>query len=94
MKNCPVCNAEYKQKIICHRCKTDLGLLLSVEATAKRYVMESAEHDTRGDYEWMYHAMKRSWSLKKTDESRKALARSALLNGDFALAWGLFHDRA
>ncbi len=88
MERCPTCRAKYKGKPICYRCKTDLGPLLDVEERAVAHSEAAHAAHESGDPETMFFHARRSFSLRRTPESRRLLAGAALLarRRDLALA--------
>ncbi len=94
MNRCPTCRAKYKGKPVCYRCKTDLAPLLDVEeraaahADAARVALESDDPET------MFFHARRSFSLRRTPESRCLLASAALLAKRRELALALWRQEA
>ncbi|QTA82141.1 Uncharacterized protein dnl_45080 [Desulfonema limicola] len=89
MERCPACNAEYKGRQFCHRCKTDLSLLLDIENRAEEHLEQACSAFELKDYENMFFHAKRSHSLLSTAESQKLLASAALLVKKFNIAVSL-----
>jgi len=86
MKQCPTCNAKYLGKRICHRCKTDLGVLTDIEDSAMSHLEKAVAAFTMRDFNMMFFHSKRSCSLRRTPEAAKVLACASLLMSKFNLA--------
>lgn len=90
MNACPVCHAAFKNKALCHRCKTDVTLLLDIEQEVRNCIIETETRAAKGDYAAMLCAAEQAQALKQSPQTDKALAYAALLNGHFERAWRLF----
>lgn len=90
MDACPVCNAPFKNKPVCHRCKTDLARLIDIEHQAHHGLGVCDEKAAKGDYNAMLDAAIRARFLIRNPETDKKLAFAALLNGQFDLSFRLF----
>lgn len=86
MKQCPTCKAKYAGKRICHRCKTDLGILTDIEDSAKAHLENAVAAFVSKDFNSMFFHAKRSCSLRRTPEAAKTLACASLLVSRFNLA--------
>lgn len=86
MKQCPTCNAKYSGKRICHRCKTDLGVLTDIEDDAKAHLENAVSAFASKDFNLMFFHAKRACSLRRTPEAAKVLACASLLASRFNLA--------
>lgn len=86
---CPVCKAENTQGPTCRRCKADLSLLFQLEdqrartLTEARRLLSAARTDEAEEL-----AVEANW-LRSDEESRRMLALTRLMAGDFAGVWGL-----
>lgn len=79
MDKCPACNADYRGKPVCHRCKSDLTLLLAVEQQAARYLEKALAALENRDYESAYALSGRSCALRKTEQAMSVSRYAALL---------------
>ncbi len=89
MERCPTCNAGYKGKLTCRRCKTDLRLLLDIEEKSRTHFKAAAAAFAVNDFNRMFFHAKRSFSLLQTPENYRLLACSALLIRRFDTALAL-----
>ncbi|MBI4602569.1 MAG: hypothetical protein HY721_11475 [Planctomycetes bacterium] len=83
---CPTCGARRRGDAVCHRCRTDLGLLIAIEAQADRLLQDVLRAHSHGRFRT---AMARARALLRLEPSPGAwrlLAASALRAGDFATA--------
>ena len=92
MNRCPVCRAKYIGKQSCHRCKTDLSLLVKTEHEAKMHFQDALSAFENNDFNQMFFHAKRSFSLYRTERSAKILGCAALLSGRFESALFLWAD--
>ena len=90
MDNCPACNAKYKNKRICHRCKTDLGPLLAMEEEALEQKQSAVSAYRTNEFGKMFYHARRSVCLFYTNDGAKLLASAAVLEGRFDLALNLW----
>lgn len=86
MEKCPTCNAKYKGKTFCHRCKTDLSILIDIENKAKDHLNKAGQAFMSKDYTSMFYHAKRSFALLRTPESQRLLASASLLVRKYGLA--------
>jgi hypothetical protein len=92
MEKCPTCGARWAGKEVCHRCKTDLGSLLDIEHQAARHHEAGMGAFKKGDFEQMYYHAERSWSLRRTPESRGFLACASIMAGKYREAVSLWRS--
>ncbi|CAN2049140.1 hypothetical protein GMMP1_60011 [Candidatus Magnetomoraceae bacterium gMMP-1] len=90
MKRCPTCNAKYKGKTLCYRCKTDLAPLINIEERAESNIEKALSSYASNDFNQMFFHARRAWSLYCTPEAIKLLASAALLVKKFDLAISLW----
>ncbi|MDM8550186.1 hypothetical protein QUF72_08920 [Desulfobacterales bacterium HSG2] len=79
MERCPTCNAKYAGKRLCHRCKTNLGVLVDIEEKAKEHLEAAKAALASDDIKQMFFHAKRSCSLRRTPEAERLLAYASLL---------------
>jgi len=89
MERCPTCNAGYKGKLTCRRCKTDLRPLLNIEEKSRTHYKAAAAAFACNNFNRMFFHAKRSFSLMQTPENCHMLACSALLIRRFDIALAL-----
>ncbi len=90
MERCPTCKAKFKGKPVCHRCKTDLSLLIKIEKDAAMHLGKAYRALDKGDYEDMFFHAKRSYSLRQLPATQKTLASAALLTRRYRTAISLY----
>lgn len=90
MEHCPTCKAPYKGGQYCHRCGTDLGRLIDIQARADRHREEALAAYTAGDFDNMHHHARRACALYRTRPSEKLLACAAILTGKWDTALSLW----
>lgn len=90
MDRCPTCKAKYKGQPVCHRCKTDLGLLIQIEKDAVMHLHEARQAFLEKDFEKMFFHARRSMSLRRLPEGRKMLACASMLTWRFKTAVRLY----
>jgi len=93
MQRCPTCKAVYKGKKFCHRCKTDLSILIDIEKRAESHLKKASLAFESKDYDNMFFHAKRSYSLISTAKSQRLLALAALLVKKFSFAVSLEKTR-
>ncbi|MBW1759230.1 MAG: hypothetical protein JRI88_02725 [Deltaproteobacteria bacterium] len=86
MERCPACNAKYIGKRMCHRCKTDLGILIDIEEKAEFHREKALFAFVSNDFEQMFFHARRSCSLRRTPDAVRLLACAALVVNQFNLA--------
>lgn len=86
MERCPTCNAKYTGKRSCHRCGTDIGILVDIENQAKIHCQSAVSAFLSKEFEQMFFHARRACSLCQTPESVRLLACAALLVNKFDLA--------
>jgi len=80
MENCPACNAKYLGRGRCHRCKSDLDILLKIESQAEECMDKAFSAFKKREYDKMYHYAKKSSLLKFSQRGKKLLFYSAILS--------------
>jgi hypothetical protein len=90
MERCPTCKAKYKGKPVCHRCKTDLSLLIKIEKDAAMHLQKAYQAFEEGDYEDMFFNARRSCSLRQLPGGKKMLACAAILTRRYKNAITLY----
>lgn len=90
MERCPTCNAKYRGKKLCHRCKTDLGALVDIETKAGLHQQKALSAFASNDFNQMFFHAKRAFSLYRSPASVRILACAALLTNKFDLAISLW----
>jgi hypothetical protein len=83
---CPTCRAAQEWSDTCRRCKSDLRLLRAFAGAYRRCRHACRVHLDAGRPRAALHAARRCHAVAPTPESRRLLAVSALLAGDFAAA--------
>jgi len=83
MENCPACNAKYLGRGRCHRCKSDLDILLKIENQAEEYLDKALSAFKEKEYDKMYSFAKKSCSLKRSQKGKKFLSYSAILSQSY-----------
>ncbi len=84
---CPACRAPRREGTVCHRCKSDLGLLVRLEQQADTLQARAERCYARGWYRQAAALAEASQSLEASPDRRKLLACSRLMCGDFPGAW-------
>lgn len=79
MECCPTCNAKYKGNPVCHRCKTDLGLLIQIESDALMHLEKARRAFDEGNFEDMFFHGRRSCALRQVPGAKKMLIFAAIL---------------
>ncbi|MEA2061058.1 MAG: hypothetical protein U9P10_11230 [Thermodesulfobacteriota bacterium] len=90
MDKCPACNAKYRNKRICYRCKTDLGPLLNIENSAFEHKQRAAAAYRADNFKQMFYHARRSVSLYYSEDGAKLLSIAAVLEKKFSLALHLW----
>lgn len=80
MEKCPACNAKYMGRGKCHRCKSDLDVLLKIEGQAEEYLDKALSAFKNNDYDKMYNFAKKSCSLKPSQKGKTLLFYSSILS--------------
>jgi hypothetical protein len=88
--HCPVCRADVEQGPNCRRCRADLSLLFVLEEERQYVLARSAGQLQQGNWETARVLAEGAETLRNGEESRRLVAISALLGGDFARAWLLY----
>ncbi len=84
---CPACGAPRGQGTVCHRCKSDLGLLVRLEQQADALQARAQHCYARGWYNRAAALADKSQSLEASPDRLRLLACSQLFSGDFPAAW-------
>ena len=92
MERCPTCRARYQGGLCCHRCQTDLRLVLAVERAAVSYQRQARAAFERGCSSQASTCAHRACALHRSIDSLKMQALIALGEGDFALALRLWRE--
>lgn len=79
MENCPVCKATFRGKHTCHRCKSDLAPLISVEKRAAACLAAARTALANKDYAGAFALSRTSLGLKKSREARSMCVYTGLL---------------
>ncbi|MGB9498539.1 MAG: hypothetical protein ACKVE4_02055 [Dissulfuribacterales bacterium] len=90
MERCPTCNAKFRGKPVCHRCKTDLGLLIQIEKDAVMHLEKAYRAFDELDFEDMFFHAKRSFSLRHLQAAQKMLTIAAILTHRYSIAISLY----
>lgn len=91
MEKCPTCNAKYKGKKRCYRCKTDLSLLIDIENQAEEHMEKAHEAFNAKDFNQMFFHAQRACNLRRTRESEKLLACASVFLKKFNLAVSMWN---
>ena len=86
MDRCPTCAVRYRGGEVCHRCGTQLGRVLALEAEGCRKVAAAREALRRGDGATARQLAQRACVVHQTPEALRALALAALLEGQYRQA--------
>ena len=86
MERCPTCGARYAGGSSCHRCRTDLRQVLSVERAAARCRRQALAALDRGDRAAARERAGRACALHRCPESLTVAALAALADRDFPAA--------
>ena len=79
MEKCPVCEAPYRGKAQCHRCKSDLGRFKAIEQEADLLLSRAATALKQGDYSIAFDRARRSCWLKYSKEAQMVSIHAANL---------------
>ena len=85
-RRCPTCNAARTDSAVCHRCKSDLSLLIKVERRADALRRRARACYARGWYRQAATVAGELLSLEASSENAELLACAQLLAGDFPAA--------
>ncbi|MGB2986460.1 MAG: hypothetical protein WBE26_11325 [Phycisphaerae bacterium] len=86
-QRCPTCNAPRQGGAICHRCKSDLAILIQLEHHVDALRRRARRYYARGWYRQASSLAQAVVSLEPSPEDLRLLACARLLCGDFAGAW-------
>jgi len=84
---CPVCKADNAAGPQCRRCKADLSLLFALDGRRQRLLSEAAEDAARGEWLRASDLAAEAHALRRDEDSRRLLAASRLMQGEFEGAW-------
>ncbi len=80
MEKCPACKAMVSpEQSVCRRCRTDLSVLLHMEAQARKHKKMALDSFEKQEFEKMFSHAKRSAALITTPESVRLLTNAAIL---------------
>lgn len=83
MTQCPVCKAKIKAETVCYRCKTNLTMLLRIEATAALLLEQSKSSILNSDYDRALQLVQQSRRLHHTPAAESLELFIRALQGDF-----------
>ena len=86
-QRCPTCNAPRPGDTTCHRCKSDLALLIRLERHVDAVSQQARLCYARGWYRQAASLARTGVSLESTPDALRLLACACLLCGDFPEAW-------
>ena len=86
MERCPTCGARHAGGPTCHRCRTDLRQVLSVERAAAGCRREALAALDRGDRAAARERAARACALHRSPDNLAAAALGALADRDFPAA--------
>ena len=86
MERCPTCGARHAGGPSCHRCRTDLQQVLSVERAAAHCRRQALAALGRGDRAAARERASHACALHRSRESLTAAALAALADRDFPAA--------
>ena len=86
MERCPTCGARHAGGPSCHRCRTDLRQVLSVERAAAGCRREALAALDRGDRAAARERAARACALHRSPDNLTAAALAALADRDFPAA--------
>jgi hypothetical protein len=87
---CPVCRADNTQGPTCRRCKADLSLLFALEQQRARALQGARANLLQGRREEARALARLANHLRQDEESKRLLAVTALLCGDFQEALRMY----
>ncbi len=88
MEQCPACGAKSRQRRTCHRCKSNLGPLLDIEADARKCLESAESAHGAGNHEDAYRQARRACTLLRTPDAVRLLVRAAAATGRYPVALG------
>jgi hypothetical protein len=89
-----VCKADNAAGPHCRRCKADLSLLFALDGQRGRLLARAAEAAARGEWLQASDLAAEAHGLRLDDDSRRLLAASRLMQGDFEGAWQAYRSAA
>ncbi len=94
MERCPVCNARWNGKRICHRCKSEVGKLADIETASDDLYRQAVAACRATDYTAMMDCALRACSLRSTPENIQMAACAAVMSRRFYMALGFYKKLA
>jgi hypothetical protein len=82
-----VCKADNAAGPQCRRCKADLSLLFALDEQRGRLLARAAAAAARGEWLLASDLAAEAHGLRRDEDSRRLLAASRLMQGDFEGAW-------
>jgi hypothetical protein len=70
METCPICNARIAGKAACHRCKSDLSVLIVIEQKAAARMAAAWAAFKTNDYKMANTLSRQSLALKTSSKAR------------------------
>ena len=92
MERCPTCSARYRDGVVCYRCQTDLGQVLTVEQLARDHAQQACAALQGGQVQEARTQAARACDLHRTPEAVRILALTALADRDFQAALELWRE--
>jgi hypothetical protein len=84
---CPACRADNNTTAQCRRCKADLSLVVALEQTRQRCLIEAGAALARGDLAAARARVGQARSLRDGPDAARGLALVSLLERRFDDAW-------
>lgn len=85
-ERCPTCGARRRGESVCTRCRTDLGLLVALEAQADDSLKAACSAYLSGRHRTAMAQARNALRIELSSTGLRLLALSALRAGDFATA--------
>ncbi len=89
-RRCPTCNALRHGDAFCHRCKSDLALLVKLEQQVDLLHRRAGQCYGRGWYRQAAALADQALALETRDDNHRMLACARLLEGDFQAALRIY----
>ncbi len=86
MDRCPTCNAKFTGKLVCHRCKSDLSLLIDLEKKALHHLRRTKYYLREGNYKEAFKELMISKSILRTEEGEMLESYTLAMMNDFSKA--------
>jgi hypothetical protein len=90
-RRCPTCNAPRSGEPVCHRCRSDLTLLIHLERRADELRVRARHCYARGWYRQAAAVAAEVVSLEATPDDLGFLASANVMCGNFPAAIAAFH---